>query len=119
MTQNLLNQDLQNCIEECNQCANICLQTATSYCLKVGHNEQNHLRLMLDCSEICQTSAHFMLRQSPLHIEVCRICAKVCEECARSCHQFADDEAMQKCANICKSCANECRQMTEKSKEFC
>lgn len=61
-------EQMKQCIEECLDCHSICLETVT-HCLEKGgrHAESNHIRLLLDCAEICQTSANYMLRHSNLH----------------------------------------------------
>jgi hypothetical protein len=66
---------------------------------------------MMDCAAICQTSADFMLRGSPLHTLTCGVCAEVCERCAASCEKFPEDAMMQQCAETCQSCAASCREM--------
>lgn len=106
------NKEIEECISNCQECHSICLQTI-SHCLEKGgeHAEQGHISLLLDCAEICQTSANFMLRQSEFHGETCRTCARLCEECARSCEEFGDDEVMQRCAEICRECADSCHRM--------
>jgi hypothetical protein len=111
-----LSPDMQRCIEECLDCHSICLQTVT-YCLEMGdkHAEAGHIRLLLDCTEICQTSANFMLRGSKLHGRVCGVCAEVCERCAQSCEQFGDDAQMRACAESCRRCAASCKSMASTS----
>ena len=93
-------------------CHAICVETVT-HCLEMGgkHAEAAHIRLLLDCAEICQTSANFMLRGSDLHGRTCGVCAEVCERCAQDCERFGDDEHMQACAKACRSCAASCRKM--------
>jgi hypothetical protein len=107
-----LNDDMRGCIENCLDCHSICLETIT-YCLGQGgtHAEAAHIRLLLDCAEICQTSANFMLRSSDLHGRTCDVCAEVCERCAQDCEQFGDDVTMRACADMCRRCAESCRQM--------
>lgn len=102
---------MQDAIKACLDCHSMCLQMAAGFCLEQGgrHVEQKHLRLMLNCAELCQTSANFMLSNSPLHGRVCLICAEVCEACAKSCDQVGD---MRECAEECRSCAKSCRTMT-------
>jgi hypothetical protein len=103
---------MRSCIEECTGCHNICVETVT-HCLEMGgkHAEAALIRLLLDCAEICQTSANFMLRGSDLHGRTCGVCAEVCERCAQDCERFGDDEHTQACAKTCRSCAASCRQM--------
>lgn len=75
------------------------------------HAEAAHIRLLLDCVQICATSADFMARGSDLHAETCAVCADVCERCARDCEQFGDDRVMRACAEACRRCGEACRQM--------
>ena len=108
---------MDDCIDWCSTCRDICLQTV-NYCLGMGgeHAEQAHIRLLLDCAEICQTSANFMLRESEMHGSTCRACADVCERCAESCAKFEGDEIMQACAETCRGCAESCREMARMAK---
>ncbi len=104
--------DMQYCIEECVNCHTICIETI-SYCLEQGgkHAEATHIRLLQDCTQICQTSADFMLRNSDLHTQTCAACAEVCLRCAESCEQMGNDVQMQACAEACRRCAESCQQM--------
>ena len=103
--------DLEQCIEECTNCHQVCTDTVAQ-CLRMGgkHAEAGHITLLLDCAQICQTSADFMLRGSELHTRTCAACAEVCERCAEDCAEF-DDETMQACADACRTCADLCREM--------
>jgi len=100
------------CIQNCMDCHRACVQTLV-YCTRQGghHADPDHLRLMMDCAEICQTSANFMLRGSPLHAHTCAACAAVCEACADDCERMASDLRMKACADTCRHCAASCRQM--------
>ncbi len=104
--------DLQSCIALCGECHEVCLQTVT-HCLDKGgrHAEAGHIRLLLDCAEICATSANFMLRGSDLHAATCGACAEVCDRCAEDCRRFGDDEVMRHCAELCVRCAELCHEM--------
>lgn len=109
-----LSQQMQQCIQNCLDCHSICLSTVSTYCLKQGrhHAEAAHIRLMLDCAEICQTSANFMLRGSDAHARICGVCAEICDHSGSDCELFADDDAqMQVCAEVCRRCAQSCRNM--------
>ncbi|MFN3648561.1 MAG: four-helix bundle copper-binding protein [Armatimonadota bacterium] len=103
--------EMRECIDACTSCHQTCVETVT-HCLQMGgkHAEADHIRLMLDCAEICETSANFMLRGSDLHQETCRTCAVVCERCAEDCERF-DEDFMQRCAEECRNCAEHCRRM--------
>jgi hypothetical protein len=83
---------------------------AMNHCLEAGgrHVEPAHFRIMMACSEICRTSAHFMLMSSDHAAHVCRECAEICEQCARDCDKVGD---MQDCVDQCRRCAEACRRM--------
>ena len=105
-------QDMERCIALCQECHEVCLQTV-SHCLEKGgqHAEAAHIRLLLDCAEICETSANFMIRGSELHTETCRACSEVCQRCANDCRRLGNDPKMQECADVCRRCAESCAQM--------
>ncbi|MEO7558052.1 MAG: four-helix bundle copper-binding protein [Gammaproteobacteria bacterium] len=107
-----MRQQLEECIRLCLNCARACTETL-AYCHGMGgdHVQPEHLRLLLDCEEICQLSAHYMLRGSEFHAQACGVCAQVCERCAEDCEQFLDDATMESCAELCSSCAESCMQM--------
>lgn len=103
--------ELQQCIDACSECSQVCTETV-AYCLEQGgaHARADHVRLLLDCAEICQTSANYMSRGSDLHAETCAVCADVCDRCAQACASF-EDEQMRRCADVCRRCAESCRHM--------
>lgn len=105
--------EMQQCLTNCLDCHRICLATVP-HCLQMGgqHAAATHIGLLLDCAEICQTSANFMLRMSDFHTRVCAVCAEICDRCAQDCQQLANGDAlMQQCAETCRRCAESCRQM--------
>jgi hypothetical protein len=87
---------MRECIDECQECHAACVETS-AHCLTMGgkHASYEHQTLLLDCAQICQTSADFMLRGSALHRETCRVCADVCDRCADACERMGDDETMR------------------------
>jgi hypothetical protein len=108
----MLTEEMRRCIEICTNCHNICVETIT-HCLMMGgeHADADHIRLLMDCAEICDVSADFMLRGSHRHEKVCGVCADVCADCASDCERIAgNDETMLRCAEICRMCAESCRQ---------
>ena len=104
--------EMDECIEACLQCHVICTMTA-QYALAGGGAlaEVGVVGLLLDCAEICQTSANFMIRGSPFHAVTCGACAEVCRACAEACRAFGDDENMLQCAEVCDACAESCSEM--------
>lgn len=105
--------EMRECIANCSDCHNICLETAV-HCLAMGgeHAAPYHQTVLLDCAQICATSADFMLRGSDLHARTCGVCAEACERCAAECERLADGDAtMRRCAETCRRCAESCRRM--------
>ncbi len=105
--------NIEQCISDCSDCYRSCTETVVR-CLEMGgkHAAPDHIRLMLDCAEICRTSAGFMMRGSPLHERVCGVCADICERCAADCDGLSEDEPeMADCAATCRRCARTCREM--------
>ncbi len=94
------------------QCHRVCQQTALNHCLEAGgaHVEPAHYRLMLNCAEICQTSANFQLGSSSFSAQVCGVCAEVCLACAMSCKKVG---GMSDCVEACDHCAQTCAKMAE------
>jgi hypothetical protein len=109
---NLIDPEVRRCIDECTRCHEVCLSTIP-YCLEQGgqHAAEEHITLLLDCANICQTSADFMLRGSDEHARICAVCAALCSRCAEDCDQFAEDEVMHACAQNCRQCADSCEHM--------
>lgn len=112
MTHSQMSPEMQECITNCQDCHTICLDTI-SHCLQMGgeHAEASHIRLLMDCAQICQTSADFMIRMSDVHPQTCGVCADVCERCAIDCERFGDDKTMMACAEMCRKCADSCSKM--------
>src|SRR3954462_6645680 len=102
--------EMEKCIENCLRCHHVCLEMAMNHCLETGgkHTEPQHFRLMINCAEICQTSANFMLSGSDLHGLTCGVCAEVCLRCAADCKEIGD---MEECVNACEKCADSCGKM--------
>jgi hypothetical protein len=111
----MLSQEMRQCIKECAACHEVCAETV-QHCLQMGgkHAEPAHIRLLLDCAQICDTSKDFMLRMSDLHGRTCGVCAEVCQKCAGDCDRLGGGEAQMKtCAETCRRCADSCRRMAQ------
>src|SRR3954466_12468523 len=108
-----MNPEMEECIRLCLECNHICYEAALNPCLEMGgaHVQPPHFRLMMNCAEICQTSANFMLSGSDLHHLTCGVCAEVCERCAADCDRMSSDLRMAACAEECRRCAESCRAM--------
>ena len=102
--------EMKQCVDTCLECHRVCLEMLSRHCLEEGgdHVSPEHVRLMLDCVQICQTSADFMTRGSQLQQSVCRACSEVCRACAESCEKVG---GMDECVSICRKCSESCGQM--------
>jgi hypothetical protein len=98
------------CIDACENCHRICLALAMNYCLARGgrHARQEHMRLLLNCAQICRLAADFQLTGAPFSEELCAVCAAVCEACSQSCSAL---DGMDECVQACQDCADSCRHM--------
>ena len=105
---------MEACIQNCLECYKVCLKTVSESLQQGGEQvEQQHITLLLDCARICQTTAEFMIMQSPLHLETCELCSDICEECADECEEMIEgDSFMQQCVESCRRCAESCRAMS-------
>ena len=104
---------MQDAIEECLNCHAVCTMTA-QHCLVKGGDfaDVNVVGVLLDCAELCQISANFMLRGSPFHTVTCAACSELCRACEEVCRSVAgEDEQMVHCADVCAGCAESCEQM--------
>lgn len=102
---------MQSCIEACTECHRVCLETV-DHCLRMGgqHADPGHVRTLLDCADVCRTSADFMTRDSEYHGIVCAACAEICQACAESCERLGGAK-MDRCAQVCRRCADSCARM--------
>ena len=106
--------EMRECIQHCTECHNVCVETL-DHELRLGgpHAAADHVRLLLDCAQLCATSDDFMLRGSDYHARTCGVCAELCSACADSCQSVGPhDQTMQQCAEICRRCADSCRKMS-------
>ena len=108
-----LDDDSRRCVQAAADCHQYCIETIV-YCRQHGGSlaEPAHLRILLDCAEICQTTTDFMLRGSDFSPALNRLCADVADRCAISCERFRDDRQARACAEACRRCALLCREMT-------
>lgn len=112
-----MGEEMRRCIQLCQDCHAHCIQLI-SHCLTVGgrHAAPAHIRLLMDCAQLCTVTADFMARASAFHDRTCSLCAELCRRCAESCEQIAADDPMVKqCAELCRRCAESCDRMATKS----
>ncbi len=99
--------EMQACIDSCLECHKQCLSEATNGHLEADRLQakSHHFRMLLNCAEICQTSANFLLSKSPFYGHLCNVCAQICEACAQGCYETL---GMAACAAQCRQCAESC-----------
>jgi hypothetical protein len=104
-------EQLQSCIDACNDCAVACDHCAVS-CLKEQDVAKmaRCIQLDIDCAEICRLAVAYMSRGSEFAAEVCETCALICDACAQECAKHPMGHC-QDCARACRRCAEECRRM--------
>lgn len=107
-----ISKEMRDCIKDSQQCEALCMETV-NHCLELGgkHADPSLIRSLMDCAEICQTNADYLLRQSEQYQSVCQTCAEVCDQCEKACRQFGDDTMMRSCAEVCHRTAQSCRQV--------
>jgi hypothetical protein len=103
---------VKECIQDCLDCFRAC-EEALPHCLAHGgrHTDPDHIAVLLDSAGLCQTAASSMMRGSPLHWQICGVCATFCERCAESCEQLGGT-VMEACARACRACVSSCRTLS-------
>ncbi len=63
LTAEHVSEEMHECITRCSDCHDVCLETV-QHCLSRGgeHAAAEHIRALLDCAQVCDTSRDFMLR---------------------------------------------------------
>lgn len=110
-------EETDRCIRRCQDCHALCTRTIR-HCLELGgrHAGLEHVRLLVDCAQMCEINADYMLRGSVLHERVCEVCAEACKLCAENCAQLAgDDQLLKQCVDLCRRCAESCDHMASKA----
>ncbi|HMS85725.1 MAG TPA: four-helix bundle copper-binding protein [Nitrospira sp.] len=113
MESHRMSEDMQRCIQLCQDCHARCIQLI-NHCLTLEgrHADPVHIRLVMDCAQLCTVTADFMARASAFHGRTCSLCAELCRRCAGNCEQIAgEDQLMKQCADLCRRCAESCDRM--------
>jgi hypothetical protein len=74
------------------------------------------IRLNLDCSDVCNTTARVGMRRTGGDRNLIRTllaaCVEACENCANECAGH-DNAHCRRCAQMCRECAEACRAALE------
>jgi hypothetical protein len=111
-TDGSMSAQMESCIDACTSCHRVCLATVRASLGMGGEPAADHVRMLIDCAQICATSADFMIRGSELHHVTCDACADICEACAESCRALGGVD-MEACADVCDTCAEACGAMAD------
>jgi hypothetical protein len=112
-----MGEEMQRCIQLCHDCHARCI-SMISHCLTLGgqYATPAHIRLLMDCAQICTATADYMARESSFHDRTCSLCSEICRRCAESCEQVGrDDQMVKQCAELCRRCAGSCERMASKT----
>jgi hypothetical protein len=114
MTMSVPSTEMQQCIDNCLSCHATC-EATFRYALSTDHLETDRTQMLrlLDCAEICRTSADFLLRNSGQHHATCTACAAICAECAEWCARLQRDAILKQCGLVCEACAVSCEGMAK------
>lgn len=102
--------ELGACEETCTSCADACLSEDGVADLR------KCIRLNLDCADICDATAHVLIRQTgydaPVTKAQLQACLEACATCAEECERHADmHEHCRICAEVCRRCARACDEL--------
>ncbi|CAA7622049.1 four-helix bundle copper-binding protein [Magnetospirillum sp. SS-4] len=102
---------LSDCIDACELAHRACTETVIHGLQHGGKAAEWELvQLLLDCADINETAADFMLRSSRLHHLTCQVAAEVSDICASACEKLAaEDVRLRECAQACRRAATACR----------
>ena len=103
-----LSEEQRECIENCNEAAEVCEWCADE---SLGDSEMEECaRLCRDVADLTSLHARFMSRNSEYSATLAEACANACEACADECSRH-DANHCQVCADILRNCAESCRSM--------
>ncbi|WP_435074430.1 four-helix bundle copper-binding protein [Halorubrum sp. HHNYT27] len=103
-----LSDEQRDCIENCNEAAQVC-EWCADECLGMEEMEEC-ARLCRDVADLTTMHARFMARGSNYSGQLAQACAQACEDCADECENH-DANHCQVCAEVLRECAESCRQM--------
>ena len=103
-----LSEAQRECIENCNEAAEVC-EWCADECLGDPDMEEC-ARLCRDVADLTSLHARFMARGSEHSAALAEACAEACEACAEECSTH-DANHCQVCADVLRKCAESCRQM--------
>lgn len=102
-------EDLQACIEACEEALHACQECAAADIREGGTDMATCTLLALDCADICAATLTVMARGSAHHGDFAALCAHMCRACAAECAKHAEHhDHCARCQKACEACAVEC-----------
>lgn len=104
--------EMRQAIDNCMSCSSMCEETI-AYCMDMPGSmmDATNLRVLMDCAAITRVCAEMMCRMSPMHPQMCDMCARACTACAEMSAKMPDDAQLSKLAEMCRTCADSCQAM--------
>ena len=113
-TQGDFTEELLDCIEKCNICAQICISCSDA-CLAEENSEKMKqcIRLNLDCAVICAATAAIAIRRTVSNqdvlVQMIQACESACRACAEECEKHGEmHDHCRICAESCRDCEKAC-----------
>lgn len=94
---------LGKCINECNYCADACLDEEDIKMMVPC------IRLDRICAEVCSTVNQVVSTNYQNVKDLLLVCIRICEECATECEKHTKMEHCVECAKACRECAEACK----------
>ena len=104
--------DLRGAFLACLRAHDSCEDTVT-HALRTGGAGDECIGALLDCADVCRTTARYIRHGSPLLRGTAGVCAELCARAAEACAAVAGDATLAACAETCRRCATWCRQLAE------
>ncbi len=101
--------EANKCIAALQKCHAVCMRTLSYSGNQIEREYHTHEELrksMLDCAEMCQAAANFLIRDSDHYLRICREASEICKDLA-SISKVID--RMEGVISKCNECIHACR----------
>ncbi len=108
------NSKMLDCIDKCLYSYITCWKTRQGFSSSAGEDGLASLNpSLLECAEICRTTASSLHWDSAFWEASCALCADACATCAWACSRFSSDEQIKAVLDACGECMTACRELAE------
>ncbi len=96
-----------DCLRSCNECSVACTTCADACLAQANSDLQIRTRLLLDCADICRTTANILARRSGTDWHIVRLQLETTAQATRSCAQpWERHRENSLCADFVEACRN-------------